>query len=95
MTDTNPDTVADKWQSNYNNMTDKPEIVTINKIGNQYQLPKLKLTEVTNSNIYPYSRLFIASQPNKMFFITGESMDCMYNRSTITMLEVNQIIPAL
>ena len=67
----------------------KPEELIIDRFVNQYQRPKVKLSEETLVEYTPYQMIVLQSLPGKDFIMTGEVIDYMRNKSEITMIELD------
>lgn len=66
----------------------KPENLMIERIVNQYQTPKLKITQAVSANIEPY-KLLNDSYLNKNFVIQGEEIDYQNRIYNYTLISIN------
>ena len=70
-------------------ITDKPEVVLINKVLDYYKEPKYEVSiPVSNKLLYPYSIITDKNLPNKRFIYAGSEIDYEYEKNTINILEI-------
>lgn len=72
----------------YDNKQVKPETYLIERFINQYQKPKIRLTQSVEENIQPYKLLY-DSYLNSNFIIQGEDIDYQLGEYTYTLTSIN------
>lgn len=71
------------------NLTDKPEVILINKIIEYYKLPKYQVTiPLNNSVIYPYTLITDSNLAGKVFIYAGNEIDYEFERNKINLIEI-------
>lgn len=80
--------ILDTITNFYTGGLEKPEKILINRVVNQYQNPKVKLTEETTPTYTPYQLVNLKSLSGKDFLIFSEVISCKYNSSQLTLIEV-------
>lgn len=81
--------VLDTISNKITNTSEKPEKIIINRIINQYNKPKLKLTNILTTDVTPYQLITDNNLSGVKFIVTNENIDYYYNEDTITLIETN------
>lgn len=80
--------LLDKLTSNIDSTAHKPEEYMIKRIVDQYNQPKIKLTQIIKPDILPYSIITDSYLSGKTFLFTGGSVDYEDNRLEGSMIEI-------
>lgn len=81
--------ILDKLANTIYNSSDKPEELLIKRIINQYQQPKIKLTQIVKPLIFPYSIITDSYLSGKKFLFTGGTINYEDNSTECNMIELN------
>ena len=81
--------ILDKLANTIYNSSDKPEELLIKRIINQYQQPKIKLTQIVKPIIFPYSIITDSYLSGKKFLVTGGTINYEDNSIECNMIELN------
>lgn len=81
--------ILDKLVNTIYNSSDKPEELLIKRIINQYQQPKIKLTQIVKPIIFPYSIITDSYLSGKKFLFTGGTINYEDNSIECNMIELN------
>ena len=81
--------ILDKLANTIYNSSDKPEKLLIQRIINQYQQPKIKLTQIVKPIIFPYSIITDSYLSGKKFLFTGGTINYEDNSIECNMIELN------
>lgn len=81
--------ILDKLTNTIYNSSEKPEKLLIQRIINQYQQPKIKLTQIVKPIIFPYSIITDSYLSGKKFLFTGGTIDYEDNSIECNMIELN------
>lgn len=81
--------ILDKLTNTIYYSSEKPEKLLIQRIINQYQQPKIKLTQIVKPIIFPYSIITDSYLSGKKFLFTGGTIDYEDNSIECNMIELN------
>lgn len=81
--------ILDKLTNTIYNSSEKPEKLLIQRIINQYQQPKVKLTQIIKPAIQPYSIITDNYLAGKKFIFTGGTINYEDNSIECNLMELN------
>ncbi len=81
--------ILDTIQNKITNTQEKPEKLMIQRIVNQYQQPKIRLTQMVEPMILPYSIVTDDNLSGKKLLFNGGTIDYYNNTANYNLLEIN------
>ena len=82
-------TILDTIQNKITDTQEKPEKLMIQRIVNQYQQPKIRLTQMVEPMILPYSIVTDDNLSGKKLLFNGGTIDYYNNTANYNLLEIN------